>query len=135
MKIQILPNIFKKIGLLLFFLSFINPWMIGFFEGLLGMPCDCENWTTPYWMKVLETVSLSGMILYFLAKENIEDELVYRLRLEAMSITFIIGLGVLWLIQLLSINSLFNIKTSVVFYCYMILFLIIYHYKKRNFSL
>jgi len=99
------------------------------------MPCDCENWTTPYWMKVLETVSLSGMILYFLAKEDIEDELVYRLRLEAMSITFIIGLGVLWLIQLLSINSLFNIKTSVVFYCYMILFLIIYHYKKRNFSL
>lgn len=135
MKIQILPHIFKKIGLVLFFLSFINPWTIGFFTGLFGLPCDCENWTTPTWLKILETVSLSGMMLYFLAKEKIEDELIQNLRLEAMSTTFIIGLGVLWLIQIFTINETSNLKVSGLFYFYMILFLIIYHYKKRNFSL
>ncbi len=134
MKIQILPHIFKKIGLVLFFISFINPYMIGFMQRLLGFPLNRE-WSTPIWLKALELVSLSGILFYFLSKEKIEDELIYNLRMEAMSTAFIIGLGVLWLVQILTINGESTMGISGLFYFYMILFLIIYHYKKRNFSL
>lgn len=135
MNIQILPYAFKRIGLFLFFLSFINPWTIGFVEGFLGVPCDCENWKKPSWVNITELASLLGFILYFLSKEKIEDELIKQIRLEAMSMAFVSSIFVLLFIHLMNFYSLQQLGAGIIFYLHMFLFLVIYHALKMNFDL
>lgn len=136
MNIQILPYLFKRIGLFLFFLSFIiNPWTIGFAYGFMDLPCNCEDWQTPYWLNIIELVSLLGFILYFLSKEEVEDELIKQLRLEAMSMAFITSIGVLLIIHLMNYTAFSELNASTLFNIHLLSFLLLYHVKKMNFDL
>jgi len=137
MNIQILPYYFKRIGLFLFFLSFlINPGTIGGLHALIGINCDnCENWEKPFWLNIIELASLLGFILYFLSKEKVEDELIKQLRLEAMSMAFITSIGILLLIHLMNFTVFSELSASFLFNIHLVSFLVLYHINKMNYDL
>ncbi len=129
MKIQVLPNIFKKIGLCLFLFGPISHAIWG-----LAFPFhDNENpEITSFWRAAIDTLSLLGVIVFFLSKEKIEDELVKQIRLEAMSKTFVIMGFYLILTQFIpdyktTPSYMFTLQTA--------FFFAIYYSKKRSFDL
>lgn len=139
MNIQILPYIFKRIGLFLFLLGPISLMLIGIYEGITN-PFDSnentQSLTPDFIIYMLEAISLTGIILYLTSKEKIEDELIQKIRLEAMSNAFLITISVLLLLYLINYsNGGTSINTVGMFYLQLFLFLLLYHYKKRNFSL
>ena len=76
MNIQILPPVFKRLGLLFFLIGLFVP----FLSGLLNPYQNNETVSliAPY-DRLLATLFLIGIILYFLSKEQIEDELIKKL--------------------------------------------------------
>jgi len=129
MNIQVLPHIFKKIGLFLFIAYPVGHFLSGFFY-----PFQSNEETDllhPYLAESLEIGALIGVIIYFISKEKVEDELVKRIRLESMSIAFLLSIGTLLLLSITSIN----IDVVIMFLIQLTLFLIIYHYQKRSFDL
>lgn len=139
MNIQILPYNFNRIGLFLFLLGVIGEISVGTYEGLTH-PFDSnengQNLTPDMVSYITEAISLIGIILYLISKEKVEDELVQKIRLEAMSISFLISVGVLLLLYVINYTSGgIAINTSYMFYLQLFLFLLIYRYKKQSFSL
>ena len=132
MNIQILPYIFKRIGLFLFILGPIGHFLMGFFDPFQS---DDKSGFPVYWSTLLSISSLLGIILYFISKEKVEDELVKKVRLESMSMAFLFSVSLLLLITIISFPSEYRINAELIFYLQLFLFLIIYYYKKRNFSL
>lgn len=130
MNIQVLPNIFKKIGLFLFIAYPVGHFLLGIFDpyqedGITGF--------NPIWGNMLEIGALIGVIMYFISKEKVEDELVKRIRLESMSIAFLLSVSILLLISITSIG--YSVDASLFFLLQLTLFLVIYHYQKRSFDL
>ena len=70
-----------------------------------------------------------------ISKEKVEDELVKRIRLESLSLAFLLSVSILLLISIIDYSPASNVNAALIFYLQLTLFLIIYHYKKRNFSL
>ena len=139
MKIQILPYTFNRIGLFLFLLGVTVPAIAGVYLGITN-PFDSnengQNLAPNFLIDSLEIISLLGIILYLLSKEKVEDELVQKIRLEAMSTSFLITVGVLLLLYLVNYTSGgIAINTAYMFYLQLFLFLLIYRYKKQSFSL
>lgn len=133
MTIHILPYIFKRIGLFLFILCILGQFLMGVFDP--HQSDDLSGFPT-YWGTTLEIISLIGIILYLISKEKVEDELVQKIRLEAMSASFLITVGVLLLLYLINYTQGgIEANTVGMFYLQLFLFLIIYRYKKRSFSL
>ena len=109
MKLQILPNWFKKIGLTLFIVGSIigggDDFLAGFKNGhnesmygisekqplnndsLISMFVGGENTTHIFYV-----LSFIGMLIYMLTKEKIEDDYINKLRLESFQLTSIVTL-------------------------------------------
>jgi len=132
MNIQILPNIFKQLGLSLFFLAILLPFLEGLFHPYQNN--ETISLTADY-SYFSEFAFLGGIILYFLSKEKVEDELVRKLRLEAFGITFLLTATLLFLIYLINTNAPISINATVILTVQVLLFLVIYHFKKRSFDL
>lgn len=90
-----LPNYFKRIGLLLVFLSF---------TGLLFNGSSMKSETVRIFGRY---GMLIGMLLVSISKEKIEDEMVAKLRAQSYTIAFIVGV-IYALIQPI-INYLFDV--------------------------
>jgi len=131
MNIQILPPIFKRIGLLLFLMGLLIPLL----SGLLNPYQNNEvvSLLAPY-DRLLGTLFLIGIILYFLSKEQVEDELIKKLRLESFSVAFLITAFGLFCLYLIDTNDSISINTTWLLTGQVSLFLLIYHFKKRNFA-
>ncbi len=134
MKIQLLPNVFKKIGLLVYIGGAIPDFLKGYREGYSGGSDDVINNPlsisdeTHFYMT---TISLVGIMIYALSKEKIEDEYMKKLRLESVTITFVLSVFFV----------LVGTLIKGVDYCYgadslvelqLLLFLIIFFFKKRS---
>ncbi len=129
MNIQVLPNIFKKIGLFLFLLGPISHFVWG-----LAFPFhNNENpELTSFWRLAIDTLSLLGVIIFFLSKEKIEDELIKQIRLEAMSKAFV-AIGIYLLVTQFIPN--YTTTPSYIFFLQVAFFFAIYYSKKRSFDL
>ena len=75
-----LPNVFKKVGITLFLLSFIVLTIIKFTEN------------EPLWVRpALKQAMLVGLLVISISREKIEDELIQILRSKSYALAFIIG--------------------------------------------
>lgn len=75
-----LPNVFKKVGITLFLLSFIGLTIIKFTEN------------EPLWVRpALKQAMLVGLLVISISREKIEDELIQILRSKSYALAFIIG--------------------------------------------
>ena len=104
MKTQILPNWFKKVGLLLFivfsFLGSGDAYLEGYNRGYYYNKDIPENVKTDlfssYFGETLvhsfNIIAIIGMIIYIMSKEKIEDDYINKLRLESYQLTALISL-------------------------------------------
>jgi len=133
MKIQLLPNYFKWIGLLMFIAGGVPE----FIEGYNSYECkNCDNSTIPQFFSeqtafILSVISLLGMIVYALSREKIEDEFIKVLRWQSATLTFVLTV-------IIMLITLFVYKKADVLTAYNILeiqlylYLIIFFFKKRS---
>lgn len=112
MKTQILPNWFKKLGLVIFFFATIMNGGINFLNssklyripgidvnsvgksieydsGFTGLLSAFTGGAFPHYIDIL---AILGMLVYIIAREKVEDDYINKLRLESFQLTTIIGL-------------------------------------------
>ncbi len=130
MKIKLLPNYFKWIGLVLFFAGGIPS----FFDGYNDYGTNqIEN---PYSFSdqvilIASIISLLGMIIYALSKEKIEDEYINILRWESATTSFFISF-VIVIINIIIYGVKDLIDAQFIMELQLLLYLIIFFFKKRG---
>ena len=136
MKIQLLPNYFKWIGLLMFILGGVPD----FIEGYNGYShgacegCNHDTITSPFSEQtafILSIISLLGIIVYSISKEKIEDEFIKILRWESITTTFV--LSVIFILGQTILYGRENTPfASTLLEYQMLIYLIIFFFKKRS---
>ena len=157
MKLQVLPNWCKKLGLAVFFIfSIISGYddTIGatgaFYYGWnSAQPCTCDQqietseYTTPpptqittfkdfFGAKILryiDALSIFGILMYMLSKEKIEDDYINQLRLESYQLTAIIGIVISILLYAFAESKKLTPDYFITLFMY--LYLITFFIKKR----
>lgn len=107
MKIQILPNRYKKIGLIFFIIASLLNGSLNFINtsqkvresdnGILGLLNAFSGGMLNYG---IDFVAIIAMLIFMASKEKVEDDYIDKLRLESFQFTFIIGLLVTILVYL-----------------------------------
>jgi hypothetical protein len=85
MRSKLLPYSCKIVGLLIFFLAFMSPIVMGMLH-----PQSWEQ--TEPGRQIANTIMLIGLLLFILSKEKIEDEFVDFCRLRAFRAALITGI-------------------------------------------
>ena len=94
MKIQILPNWFKKVGLIMFIVGSIIGGGDDFYDGLTGAAYSSEAGKFSMFLgenliHIFYVLSFIGLLIYMLSKEKVEDDYINKLRLESFQLTSI----------------------------------------------
>ena len=147
MKLQILPNWFKKVGLILFIVGsiiggaddFVDGFRDGYNAASFGESNDIninldQGRITEFFggekiIHIFYVLSFIGMLIYMLSKEKVEDDYINKLRLESFQLTSIITLVVAIFMFTISKKSVFPLDyfLTLFFWFYLITFFI----KKR----
>ncbi|MEL6562142.1 MAG: hypothetical protein AAFQ94_28410 [Bacteroidota bacterium] len=125
----LLPNYFKRIGLIFFLIGFLPSFARGFIDGFTGQynPDD----VLPYGIDViLKSISYIGITFYFLAKEKVFDELFQQLRSDAIHTTFVISAMVMTIVSIGQIKVKWSVDWVIMLQ--MATFLIIFYFKKKS---
>ncbi len=143
MKIQILPNWCKKLGLILFLItSFItsgdaaiNGYNHGYNAGR-GYSQVIKNKSTLFlsyfgenFLHIFDILAIIGILIYMLSKEKVEDDYINKLRLESYQLTAIIGLIISILLYVFSKDLKLTLDYFI--YLYLWFYIIIFSIKKR----
>ena len=142
MNIQILPNWFKRIALVVFIVSSIlsqgDDFIQGFNDGMSytsnKSPQISQDFITnmiggkqnAYYFKI---ITLASLLTYLLSKEKIEDDYIKLLRLETYQLSFLIIVIVAFIFFVLGKEHLYNLYDSVQVFLW--LYLIIFFLKKH----
>lgn len=141
MKIQILPNWFKKVGLLLFivfsFLGSGDAHLEGYNNGYYYNKDIPENIKTDLFssyfgetlMHSFNIIAIIGMIIYIISKEKIEDDYINKLRLESYQITALISLFAALVLFVFSSQLKFYLDDFITMFLF--IYLITFFIKKR----
>lgn len=101
MNFQLLPNVFKKIGIFIFVAGGIPSFIQGYKEGRMaseGMPESesVQPWefigftfTEPV-LDYLSIFSTIGLLIYLYARDKHFDEFILQLRMEALQLSFLV---------------------------------------------
>ena len=120
MKLRLLPNYFKKIGLTLFLLTVWANFMRGYIDGYndaagnieITPPGEFTFWGITFFSdsfyEVFAILSLIGLIIYALSQDKVVDEFLLKLRMEAMHFTFFISMILILALLLFGIKSEMN---------------------------
>ncbi len=141
MNFQILPHWGKKLGIAMFFIfTFLegyDDFIRGFMDGVSGRPFSLiengifsfEAYFGERLMLIFGLLSMSGMLVYMLSKERIEDDYIQKLRLESFQVSFIIVTCIAFILYLFGINSGVDMATVISFL--LGVYLITFALKKR----
>ena len=135
MKIKLLPNWCKKLGLGVFLIGFIVSGFKGFMSGLTA----CNPKTTKYdffinmfsvsIMHVFEVLAVIGMLIYLLSKEKVEDDYINKLRLESYQLISLLSL--LLALGLYVFSGSLKFSLDYLINLFLMSYLIIFALKKR----
>ena len=147
MKLQVLPNWCKKLGLAIFIIfSFIfarDQFLKGWYSSSYTTPYKTLEYTTPPPSKTtnftgffgvktlhyLDALSIFGLLIYMLSKEKIEDDYINQLRLESYQLTAIIGIVISILLYAFAESKKLTLDYFITLFMY--LYLITFFIKKR----
>ncbi|CDF77760.1 conserved hypothetical membrane protein [Formosa agariphila KMM 3901] len=154
MNIQILPNWCKKIGILIFITFAILAGSDGFIDGYnegknsspldqielapderkyTSQPHETSEVFSDYFgnelMHVFNILSIIGLIIYMISKEQIEDDYINKLRADSFQLSILIFLLVS--LGIYAFQGNLNMPLDYFLFLYMMLFLIIFSIKKR----
>lgn len=138
---KLLPYTFKKIGLILFIIGFatsmIDDGRMGFIEGMKSNDYSNKNLSITQRImpaevsKVADYFSLLGLLLVLLSNNKKEDEFTQQLRYESGYITLVISTAIILILYI--INYELSIEPSAFLACLMILYFIVYRFRKNYF--
>ena len=147
MNIQILPNWFKKIALLLFIISYIIVSIDDFVEGFQDARNNKEysynvtnentgshlikNFVGDKNLQIFKIISLFSILIYIVSKEKFEDDYIKNIRLESYQLSFLIIILVGIVFILFDITKIYDLFDSLVLFLW--LYLIIFFIKKRKY--
>jgi len=143
MKLQILPNWFKKVGLILFIVGSIIGGGDDFADGFsTALPRDSkinfhENGIITAFVggenttHIFYALSFIGMLIYMLAKEKVEDDFINKLRLESFQLTSITALSITILIFVFSNSKNPNIPLDYFLTLFFWFYLTTFYIKKN----
>lgn len=139
MNIQILPNWFKKIALIVFLVTSIIPAADGLINGVRGDRYSYNESKThgivsifvggEKVIHIFEIISILAILAYMITKEKIEDDYIKLLRLESYQLTFIIIIVISFVFFFFNKEFVFGISDSLSLFLW--LYLIIFFFKKR----
>jgi len=140
MKIKMLPNWGKKLGLAVFFIGGIISAYLGWISVVDTSPyslgsSQVNNKNLELTDLYASAINLSGIIsvfgvfIYMLSKEKVEDDYIKILRLESFQLISLIGVIAIIIIYFVFGNISFQIDSIV--NLFMIFYLIIFAIKKR----
>ncbi len=136
MNIQILPNWCKKLGLILFIITVLLTAGDPFMDGSSGVPLGTNHFFKDFYgtilFSILDILPTISLLIYLLSKEKIEDDFIKLLRLEAYQITTAIFLSLAFIFYVISPDTSFGLDWFLSLF--MILFLIIFFFKKQAHS-
>ena len=130
MKLKMLPNWCKKVGVSLYIIGAIPSAYTGYMDGIneYNNP-SIINDNSHLWFS--DIILYLGLIIYFLSKEKIEDDYINKLRLESYQVTIIIGI-ILSFITFIIFKNI-EIQNSLFLESFLMIYLLIFWYKKRQF--
>lgn len=135
MKIQLLPNYFKWIGLLMFFVggvpSFMKGWNEGYSEGAGDTSANFPYTFSEQTLLISALIGLLGMIIYALSREKIEDEFIKILRWQSVTIAFVISI-IIVIIDMLLHGTKDIIDGQYLTELQLLIYLIVFYFKKRS---
>ena len=142
MNFQILPNRFKKVGLILFIVfsalaskdSIVRGFNAGYnynrtipetvkSDSLVHVT---ESTITQHYLSV---ISIIGIIIYLMSKEKIEDDYINKLRLESYQLTALISLFAALILFIFSSQLKFYLDDFITMFLFV--YLITFYIKKR----
>lgn len=144
MSFQILPNWCKKLGLGVFivfaFLTARDAFVVGQAEAKLSKSIDVEyliqngiftfhEYFGERWIRVFDILALTGLLIYLLSKEKIEDDYINKLRLESYYVTSILGIAISMILYMFS--SQLKLTIDYFFVLFIFTYLIVFAIKKR----
>jgi len=126
------PNYFRKIGIgtILFGIIVLIPLTIWLKK---SNPEAFENYKHLPKIIITDFIYI-GFILYHGAKEKVEDELITKIRLTSLAITFYLAVMMVILhpvIQYILHNQIEEYKDDILFYM-LFMYTIIFHFSKKN---
>lgn len=127
MKTQLFPYYLRKPGLVLFALASLPSVVAGFTDGFYREEHQLLSKQT---MHLLDIIGIVGLAVYALSKEKVYDELLQRLRLEAIKLTFIASLAIIALGY--GVFPDFKVEPSYLINLQVLCFIGVYSFKKNN---
>ncbi|KAB1155258.1 hypothetical protein F7018_12330 [Tenacibaculum aiptasiae] len=136
MKIQILPNWYKKIGLILFIIASLLNGSLNFLNtsqkvtesgnGIQGLLNAFSGGALNYG---IDFIAIIAMLIFMTSKEKVEDDYIDKLRLESFQFTFIIGL----LVTILMYVFAKDLKLTLNFFIFPLLwsYIVIFFIKRK----
>lgn len=143
MKTQILPNWYKKLGLIIFFFATVLNGGVNFLSsskiyrisgidigksveydgGFRGLLSAFTGGAFPHYIDVLAII---GMLVYMISREKVEDDYINKLRLESFQLTTVIGLVIAIIIYATSRDLMLTLDYYIFpfIWTYLILFFI-----------
>ena len=97
MKLKMLPNWCKKVGVSLFVITSIFIGIDDFVKGWNSFPSkhddlikiNIENKVGETFFHFIEILALVSLLIYIMSKEKIEDDYINKLRLESYQLTIL----------------------------------------------
>lgn len=148
MRIKMLPNRFKKLGIFLFFIGFIvSSTSISarksFYDGYNSAkasnyispglePIFIEKYFGEYIIHVFDVLMLLGLIIYMLSKEKTEDDYINALRLESFQLTSLLALAIAIILYIFLENLKLSLDIFIALFLWV--YLITFAIKKRLFG-
>ena len=136
MDFQILPNWGKRLGLFIFFISFFLVGGDPFMDGFKGVPSGTHHFVKDFLgntlFSVFDVLPLVGLFIYMLSKEKVEDDYIKLIRLQSYQFAVILLLIVAFSIFLFNVD--YEVSLDMVLSLFMILFLVIFYFKKEAHS-
>lgn len=147
MKTQILPNWFKKVGLIMFIVGSIigvgDDFVAGFRDGYnaasfgdsndININLDQDRITEFFGGESVThffyVLSFIGLLIYMLSKEKVEDDYINKLRLESFQLTYIVTLVIT--ILMIADPKRLNFSLDYFINFFFLFYLITFFIKKR----
>ncbi len=144
MDIQVLPNWFKKIALIVFIITsiisggddFSNGFNSGYYdynqfqeESQREVTLIADFFGGEQVMHWFHVISVLSILTYMIAKEKVEDDYIKLLRLESYQLAFIIIVLVSFVINIFSVEFKYGLSDTLSLFLW--LYLIVFYIKKR----
>lgn len=137
MKLKMLPNWCKKVGVSLFVIGGSIPFYTGFTEGMRTYGSDATKYNnmdhlySDPTVHLFEIISIIGLVIYMFSKEKIEDDYINSLRLESFQTTALLGLAITIILNIVFGN--FSLELDYFTNLFLMFYLTIFAIKKRTY--